>query len=110
VQHSRYAQIFNKAQTVIKVSQACMMQGRAKKEKKPMTEEVVCAVVDIAKNILGIVVNSSNETRQFNNDHKDTISTINYIAGLKHIKIIFKEKAIIRHFSVNIQPLVGVKT
>jgi len=40
-QRGRHAQISNKARTVVRVDQTRMMQGRAKREKKPMTEEAV---------------------------------------------------------------------
>jgi hypothetical protein len=46
------------------------MQGRAKKEKKPMTKEAVCAGVDVAKNTLDVAVSSSEGIRQFANDHE----------------------------------------
>jgi len=43
-----------------------MMQGRAKKEKRPMTE-AVCIGVDVAKDILDVAVSNRTEIRQFNN-------------------------------------------
>ena len=51
-QHGRHAQISNKARTVVRVDQTRMMQGRAKREKKPMTEGAVYVGVDVAKHIL----------------------------------------------------------
>jgi transposase len=66
-----------------------MMQGRAKKEKSPMTEEV-CVGVDVAKNILDVADSKSNEARQFNNDQKGITSAVRYIAGLKPAKIILE--------------------
>ncbi len=53
-QCGRHAQISNKARTVVRVNQARMMQGRAKREKKPVTEEAVYIGVDVAKNILDL--------------------------------------------------------
>jgi hypothetical protein len=35
------------------------MQGRAKKERKPMTEEAVCIGVDVAKSTLDVAVSDS---------------------------------------------------
>jgi len=67
-QRGRHTQISNKARTVVRVSQTRIMQGRAKREKKPMTEEAVYVGVDVAKNILDLAVSNSKETRQFKND------------------------------------------
>ena len=57
----RHARISNKTRTVDGVYQTRMMQGRAKKEKRLMTEEIVCVGVDIAKNILDVAVSNLNE-------------------------------------------------
>ena len=62
-QRGRHARISNKARTVVRVNQTRMMQGRAKKEKKPMTEEAVCVGVDVARNTLDIVISNLKETR-----------------------------------------------
>jgi len=67
-----------------------MMQGRAKREKKPMTEESVYVGVDVAKNTLDIAVSNLKETRQFNNDHKGITSAVSYIASLKPAKIVLE--------------------
>jgi transposase len=67
-----------------------MMQGRAKREKKPMTEEAVYVGVDVAKHILDLAVSNSKETRQFKNDHKGILSAISYIASLKPVKIVLE--------------------
>jgi transposase len=67
-----------------------MMQGRAKREKKPMTEEAVYVGVDVAKHILDLAVTNSKETKQFNNDHKGITSAVSYIAGLKPVKVILE--------------------
>jgi hypothetical protein len=66
----RHTRISNKARTVDGVSQTRMMQGRAKREKRLMTEEAVCVGVDVAKNTLDMAVSNSKETRQFDNDHE----------------------------------------
>jgi len=89
-QRGRHAQISNKARTVVRVDQTRMMQGRAKREKKPMTEEAVYVGVDVAKHILDLAVHNSKETRQFNNDHKGIASAKRYIAGLRPAKIILE--------------------
>jgi len=89
-QRGRHTQISNKARTVVRVNQTRMMQGRAKREKKPMTEEAVYVGVDVAKNILDLAVSNSKETRQFNNDHKGITSAVSYIASLKPSKIILE--------------------
>jgi transposase len=67
-----------------------MMQGRAKREKRPMTEEAVCVGVDVAKSTLDVAVSNSKETRQFDNDHKGITSAVRYIAGLKPAKIVLE--------------------
>jgi transposase len=67
-----------------------MMQGRAKKEKRPMTEEAACVGVDVAKNTLDLAVSNSKETRQFENDHEGITSAVRYIAGLKPTRIILE--------------------
>jgi len=89
-QRGRHAQISNKARTVVRVDQTRMMQGRAKREKKPMTEEIVCVGVDVAKNTLDVAASNLNETRQFDNDHKGITSAVRYIASLKPAKIILE--------------------
>ena len=89
-QRGRHAQISNKARTVVRVNQTRMMQGRAKKENKPMTEETVCVGVDIAKNTLDVADSNSKETRQFNNDQQGITSAVSYIAGLKPARIILE--------------------
>jgi len=86
----RHALISNKARTVVRVNQTRMMQGRAKKEKRPMTEEPVCVGVDVAKSTLDVAVSHSKETRQFDNDYKGITSAVRYIAGLKPAKIILE--------------------
>ncbi|MFC1904503.1 hypothetical protein ACFLXT_01880 [Chloroflexota bacterium] len=68
-QRGRHGQITNKARTVVRVDQTRMMHGRAKREKKPMTEEIVCVGVDIAKNTLDVAsstisLNSSEHTHE----------------------------------------------
>jgi transposase len=67
-----------------------MMQGRAKKEKRPMTEEAVGVGVDVAKNTLDVAVSNSKETRQFENDHEGITSAVRYIAGLRPARIILE--------------------
>jgi transposase len=89
-QRGRHAQISNKARTVVRVDQTRMMQGRAKREKKPMAGKAVYVGVDVAKHILDLAVHNSKETRQFNNDHKGITSAIRYIAGLRPAKIILE--------------------
>jgi transposase len=85
----RHTQISNKARTVVRVNQTRMMQGRAKKEKRPMTEEV-CVGVDVAKSTLDVAVSNSKETRQFENDHEGITGAVRYIAGLKPSRIILE--------------------
>ena len=67
-QRGRHAQISNKARTVVRVNQTRIMQGRANKEKKPMTKEEICVGVDVAKITLDVAVSDSGEIRQFAND------------------------------------------
>jgi transposase len=67
-----------------------MMQGRAKKEERPMTEDAVCVGVDVAKNTLDVAVSNSKEARQFDNDHEGITSAVRYIAGLKPTRIILE--------------------
>ena len=88
-QRGRHTPISNKARTVDRVDPTRMMQGRAKKEKRPMTE-AVCIGVDVAKDILDVAVSNRTEIRQFNNDHKGITSAVRYIAGLKPIRIILE--------------------
>jgi len=66
------------------------MQGRAKKERKPMTEEAVCIGVDVAKSTLDVAVTDSEEARQFANDDKGISQAVSYIAGLKPAMIILE--------------------
>jgi len=89
-QRGRHTRISNKARTVVRVNQTRMMQGRAKREKRPMTEEAVCVGVDVAKSTLDVAVSHSKETRQFDNDHEGITSAVRYIAGLKPAKIILE--------------------
>jgi len=86
----RHTRISNKARTVVRVNQTRMMQGRAQKEKVPMTEEPVCVGVDVAKSTLDVAASNSKEIRQFNNDHKGITSAVCYIAGLKPAKIVLE--------------------
>ena len=90
-QRGRHALVSRRARTVVRVNQTRMMQGRAKREKRPMTEEIVCVGVDIAKNTLEVAASNSNETRQFDNDDKGITSAVRYIASLKPIKILLEE-------------------
>jgi transposase len=89
-QRGRHTQISNKARTVVRVNQTRMMQGRAKREKKPMTEKPVCVGVDVAKNTLDVAFSNSNGVQQFNNDYKGITSAIRYITGVKPAKIILE--------------------
>jgi len=89
-QRGRHAQISNKARTAVRVNQTRMMQGRAKREKRPMTEEPVCVGVDVAKNTLDVAVSNLKEIRQFNNDHEGITSAVRYITGVKPAKIILE--------------------
>ena len=89
-QRGRHARISNKARTVVRVNQTRMMQGRAKKENKPMTEETICVGVDVAKSTLDVAASNSKEARQFKNDHKGITSAVSYIASLKPAKIILE--------------------
>jgi transposase len=89
-QRGRHAQISNKARTVVRVDQTRMMQGRAKREKKPMTKEAVCVGVDVAKNSLDVAVSNSEGVRQFANDHEGVTNAVRYIAGLKPTRIIIE--------------------
>jgi transposase InsO family protein len=57
-----------RARTVVRVNQARITQGRAKKERKPMTEEAVCVGVDVAQITLDVAVTDSEEAWQFAND------------------------------------------
>ena len=67
-QRGRHARISQKARTVVRVNQTRITQGRAKKEKKPMTKEAVYVGVDVAKSTLDVAVSNSKETRQFANN------------------------------------------
>jgi transposase len=66
------------------------MQGRARKEKKPMTKETVCVGVDVAKNTLDVANSCSKEIRQFTNDPEGVTNAVRYIAGLKPTRIIIE--------------------
>jgi transposase len=89
-QRGRRTPISNKARTVDGVSQTRMMQGRAKEEKRPMTEEAICMGVDIAKSTLDVAASNSKETKQFSNDHKGINSAVRYITQLKPVRIILE--------------------
>jgi transposase len=67
-----------------------MMQGRAKKEKKPMVEEPVCVGVDISSRCLDVAVSDSNEVRQFENDQEGIRKAVRYIARQKPVRIILE--------------------
>ena len=86
----RHTRISNKARTVVRVNQTRMMQGRAKKEKRPMVDEMVCVGVDVSKVILDVAASNSNETRQFENSHKGISGAARYIGGLKPARIILE--------------------
>jgi len=73
-----------------------MMQGRAKREKSSMAEEVVFVGVDVAKKTLDISDSISKNTRKFENDPDGIASTIHYIARLKPSKITLKGLVITR--------------
>ncbi len=77
-QRGRHAPISNKARTVVRVDQTCMMQGRAKREKEPMTDKAACVGVDVAKGFLDLAVSNSKETKQFKNDHKGITSAVRF--------------------------------
>jgi transposase len=67
-----------------------MMQGRAKKERKPVTKEAVYVGVDVAKDTLDVAVSNSRETRQFANDHEGIARSVQYIASLQPTGIILE--------------------
>jgi transposase len=90
-----------------------MMQGRANREKKPMTEEAVYIGVDIGKNTLDIAVSNLKETRQFQNDHKGITNAVSYISSLKPAKIVLEatgkyETPLAAQLQVNRLPVVIV--
>ena len=89
-QRGRHTRISNKARTVVRVNQTRMMQGRAKREKRPMTDKLVCVGVDVAKNTSDVAVSNLKKTRQFNNDHQGITSAVHYISSLKPAWIILK--------------------
>ncbi len=89
-QRGRHTRISNKARTVVRVNQARMMQGRAKREKKPMTEEAVYVGVDVAKSALDVAVTDSGETWQFVNDDEGISQAVHYIASVKPAGIILE--------------------
>jgi len=66
------------------------MQGRAKREKKPMTKEAVYVGVDVAKDSLDVAVHNSHETHQFANDDEGIREAIRHIASLKPARIILE--------------------
>jgi len=112
-QRGRHARISNKARTVVRVNQTRMMQGRAKKENKPMTEETICVGVDVAKSTLDVAASNSKETRQFDNDYQGIISAVRYIAGLNPVRIILEatgkyEMPLAASLQVGCQPVVIV--
>jgi transposase len=67
-----------------------MMQGRANKERNPVTKEAVYIGVDVAKDTLDIAVSNSQETRQFANDHEGIAQAVQYIASLQPAGIILE--------------------
>jgi transposase len=78
-----------------------------------MTEEAVCIGVDVAKGTLDMAVSSSNEIRQFDNDHKGIIKAIRYISGLKPTVIILEatghfEMPLVAELQTNHLPVVIV--
>jgi hypothetical protein len=75
-QRGRHTRISNKARTVDGVYKTRMMQGRAKREKSPMTEKAICVGVDVAKNNLDVAVSNSKETRKFENNHEGIASAV----------------------------------
>jgi len=89
-QRGRHARISQKARTVARVNQTRITQGRAKKEKKSMTEEAVCVGVDVAKNTLDVAVSNSKEVQQFANDHEGVTNAVRCIASLKPAGIIIE--------------------
>jgi len=89
-QRGRHAPISNKARTVVRVNQTRMMQGRAKRERKPMTKEAVYVGVDVAKDTLDVADSGSRETRQFTNDHEGIAKAVQYIASLQPAGIILE--------------------
>ncbi|MFC1930132.1 hypothetical protein ACFLW6_04685 [Chloroflexota bacterium] len=106
-QRGRHTRISNKARTVVRVSQTRMMQGRAKMEKKLMTEEAVCVGVDVAKNTLDLAVSNLKETTQFNNDHQGITSAVHYISSLKPARIILEATG---HYEMPLQVAPIVRT
>jgi transposase len=89
-QSDRYTQISNKARTVVRVKQTRMMQGRAKKERKTMTEEAVYIGVDVSKNTLEVADSGSKETHQFTNDHEGIRQATKYLTSLHPAGIILE--------------------
>jgi transposase len=86
----RHAQISNQARTVDRVKQTRMTQGRAKEEKKLMTEDIISVGIDVAKGTLDLAISNSTETRQFDNDHKGIIKAVRYISNLRPTIIILE--------------------
>jgi transposase len=89
-QRGRHTQISNKARTVVRVNQARMMQGRAKKEKIQMTKEAVYVGVDVAKDTLDIAVSNTRKMCQFANDHGGITQAVRYIGSLNPDGIILE--------------------
>jgi transposase len=67
-----------------------MMQGRAKKEKKPVTNEAAYVGVDVAKDTLDVADSCSREKRQFANDCEGIAQAVQYIASLQPAGIILE--------------------
>jgi transposase len=67
-----------------------MMQGRAKKERKPMTKEAVYVGVDVAKDTLDVADSISRETRQFSNDLGGISQAVQHIASLKPAGVVLE--------------------
>ena len=55
-QRGRYARISIRARTVVSANQACITQGRARKERKAMAEEAIYIGVDVAKSALDVAI------------------------------------------------------
>jgi transposase len=89
-QHGRHTQTSPRARTVVRVNQTRITQGRAMKEKKPMTEEAIYIGVDIAKSSMDVAVSSTKEVRQFTNDDVGIGRAVRYIAKLKPSGVIIE--------------------
>jgi transposase len=55
-----------------------------------MTKEAVCVGMDVVKNTLDVAISSSEEIRQFTNDHEGITNAVHYIACLKTARIIIE--------------------